>query len=94
MLSDAGANPSLRGIMLHCWLREKVSAYADNVTVFLSRPVDIDVVKQALARYKKVSRTKINLEKNDKQQLGAWRDGIPLPGLFCLSDDPIRILKV
>ena len=45
------ASPALRGIPFAGPLSAKVSAYADDITVFVSCCSDIKVVKKAVARY-------------------------------------------
>ena len=45
------ASPALRGILFADPLLAKVSAYADDITVFVSRRLDIEAVKKAVVRY-------------------------------------------
>ena len=61
----------------------KVPAYADDITVFVSRRSDIKAVKKAVERYEEVAGTKINFNKSESLQFGAWRGDVPLPGPFC-----------
>ena len=91
-LRDRGARPARRGILLSDSVRAKISA--DDITVFVSGRRDIVVVKEAVARYKKVAGAKDNFDKNKVLRLGAWRGSVPLPGPFRWSDGPIRILGV
>ena len=93
-LREGGANPVLRGIAVPGPVRAKVSAYADDVTVFVSRGEDIVAVKEALARYEFVTGAKINCEKSEGVRLGLWRSASPLPGPFSLGNGPIKILGV
>ena len=93
-LWDEGARPAQRGILLSGSVRAKISAFADDITVFVSSRRDIVAVKEAVARYKKVAGTKVNFDKSEGLRLGAWRCSVPLPGPFRWSDDPIRILGV
>ena len=52
-LRDEGARPALRGILLTSSVRAKISAFADDITIFVSRCQDILAVKKAVARYEK-----------------------------------------
>ena len=49
-LRDRGARPALRGILLSGSVRAKISAFADDITVFVSRRWDIVAVKEAVTR--------------------------------------------
>ena len=46
--------------MLAGWLRTKVSAYVDDVTVFVSCRLEITAVQQMLAKQERVTGAKIN----------------------------------
>ena len=91
-LRDGGARPALRGILLSGSVRAKISAFADDITVFVSRRRDIVAVKEAVARYEKVAGAKVNFDKSEGLRLGAWRGSVPLPGPFRWSEGPVRIL--
>ena len=93
-LRDRGARPALRRILLSGSVRAKISAFADDITVFVSRRRDILAVKEAVARYEKVAGAKVNFDKSKGFRLGAWRGSVPLPGPFRWSDSPVRILGV
>ena len=93
-LRDGGARPALRGILLSGSVRAKISAFADDITVFVSGRWDIVAVKEAVARYEKVAGAKVNFDKSEGLRLGAWRGSVPLPGPFRWSDGPVRILGV
>ena len=71
-------------------VKTKVSAYTDDITVFVSRGYDIKAAK-AVKRYEVVAGSKINFDKSSLW-LSTWRGGVPLPGLFRWSDGPVRIL--
>ena len=58
------ANPALRGVHFTGRVRAKVSAYA-NITVFVSRHLDILTVKKEVGRYEKVAGTKINFDESE-----------------------------
>ena len=72
-------------------LSAKVSAYVDDITVLVSRYLDMKVVKKAVARYELIARTKINFDKSEDLQVGAWRVMFPSQGI---SAGPICILGV
>ena len=72
-------------------IRAKVSAYADDITVFVSRRLNILAGKKVVEKYEEVAGAKINFDKSDGLQLGAWRDDFPLPGPFRWSEGPVRI---
>ena len=93
-LRDRGARPALRGILLSGSVRAKISAFADDITVFVFKRRDIVAEKEAVARYEKVAGAKVNFDKSEGLRLGAWRGSFPLPGPFRWSDGPIRILGV
>ena len=85
------ANPALHDIPFAGPLSAKVSAYADDITVFVSCCLDIKAVKKAVARYKQIAGAIIIFDKSEGLRLGCWREGVPLP--FRWSDGPIRILE-
>ena len=71
----------------------KVYAYVIDVTVFVSHRGDFEAVKQVMIlRYEKVSAAKINLNKGEGIQLGAFRGLFPFLGPFRWSDGLIRVL--
>ena len=87
-------HPALRGISLTSNVRTKISAFADDITVFVSRRLDIVAVKMAAERYEKVAGAKVNSDKSEGLWLGVWRGGVPLPRPFRWSDGSICILGV
>ena len=93
-LRDVKASPALQGILFAAPLSAKVFAYADDITVFVSRFLDIKAMKKAVARYEQIAGAKINFDKSKGLQLGSWRGGDPLPGPLCWSDGLVRIYGV
>ena len=93
-LRDEGARPALRGIPLAGSVHARISAYADDITVFVSSRLDILAVKKAVERYEKVAGAKVNFDKSEGLRLGAWKKGGLLPGPFRWSDGPVHILGV
>ena len=93
-LRDEGTSPSLRGIPFVSSLAARVSAFADDITVFVSRRLDIKAVKKAVSEYERIAGAKVNFDKSEGLRLGAWRGSDTLPGPFRWSDGPVRILGV
>ena len=91
-LRDEGARPARRGIPLAGSVHARISAYADDITVFVSSRLDILAVKKAVERYEKVAGAKVNFDKSEGLRLGAWKKGSLLLGPFRWSDGPVRIL--
>ena len=78
-----------------CWpLTARFSAFVDDITVFVSRRLDIKAVKEAVVEYERMAGAKVNFDKSEGLRLGAWRGNNTLPGPFRWSDRPIRILGV
>ena len=50
-LRDEGANPGLRSVPFAGPLTTRVSTFADDITVFISRRLDIKAVKKAVGEY-------------------------------------------
>ena len=87
-------NPALRGVLFAGPLTARVSAFADDITVFVSSRLDIKAVKKAVSEYERIAGAKVNFDKSEGLRLGAWRGSNTLPGLFRWSDGPVRILGV
>ena len=93
-LRDVGTSPTLCGVPFVGRLAARVSAFADDITVFVPRRLDIEAVKEAVVEYERVAGAKVNFDKSEGLRLGAWRGSNTLPGPFRWSDGPIRILGV
>ena len=79
-LRDETAYPALHSILFAGRLSPKVSAYAHDITVFVSRCLDIKAVKRAVARYEQIAGANINFD------IGAWRGGQGrCPGCYLVS---------
>ena len=91
-LKDERANPVLCRIPFAGPLTAKVSAFADNITVFVFRCLDIEAVKKTVAEYERIAGAKVNYDKSEGLRLGAWTDSNTLPGPFRWSGAPFRIL--
>ena len=85
-LRDERARLALCGISLTGSVRAKISALAVDITVFVSRRLDIVAVKMAVERYEKMAGAKVNFDKSEGLRLGAWRGGVPLPRPFRWSE--------
>ena len=89
-LRAEGANSALRGVPLTA----RVSAFADDITVFVSRRQDVETVRKAVGEYERIAGDKINFDKSEGLRLGAWRGSDTLPGPFRWSDGPVCIRRV
>ena len=87
-LRDRTTNPALRGVPFGGPLTARVSAFADDITVFVSRRLDIKAVKKAVSEYERIAGAKVNFDKSEGLRLGAWRGSNTLPGPFRWSDGP------
>ena len=91
-LRDEGTSPALRGVPFAVRLAARVSAFADDITVFVSRWLDIEAVKEVVVEYERMAGAKVNFDKSEDLRLGAWTGSNTLPRPFRWSDGPIRIL--
>ena len=91
-LRDEGTNPALRGVPFADPLTAWVSAFADDITVFVSRRLDIKAVKKAVGEYERIAGAKVNFDKSEGLWLGAWRGSDTVPGPFRWSDVPVSML--
>ena len=85
---------ALRGIPFAGTLIAKISAFADDIIIFVFRRLEITAVKKAVTKYEQIAGAKINFDKSEGLLLGAGRGGIPLPWPFRWSDGPIRIVRI
>ena len=93
-LRDEGTSPALRGVPFAGRLAARVSAFAYDITVFVSRRLDIEAVKEAVVEYERIAGAKVNFDKSEGLRLGAWRGSNTLPGPFRWSEGPVCILGV
>ena len=100
-LRDEGTNPALHGVPFAGPLTAKVSAFSDDITVFVSHRPDIKAVKKAVGEYERTAGAKVNFDKSEGLRLGALEEyrypskgSDTLPGPFRWSDGPVRILGV
>ena len=69
-------------------LAARVSAFADDITVFVSRRLDIKAVKEAVVEYERIAGAKVNFDKSEGLRLGAWRGSNTLQGPSAGVTDP------
>ena len=87
-LRDEKASLALRGIPFASLLSANVSAYASDITVFVSRRLDIKIVKKAVAKNEQIAGPKINFGKREGLLLGDWKVVFPCQGLSTGVTDP------
>ena len=93
-LRDERTSPSLRGIPFDSSLAARVSAFDDDIMVFVSRRLDVGAVKEAVVECERIAGARVDFDKSEGLRLGAWRGSNTLPGPFRWSDGPVRILGV
>ena len=93
-LRDEGTNPSLRSVPFAGPLTARIYAFADDITVIVSRHLDIKAVKKAVGEYERRVGAKVNFDKSEGLRLSAWRGSDTLPGPFHWSNGPVRIIGV
>ena len=93
-LRDEAANPALPGAPFAGPLTARVSAFTNDITVFVSRHLDLEAVKKAVGEYERIAGVKVNFDKSGGLRLSACRGSNTLPGLFRWNDGPICILRV
>ena len=73
-----------------------VTAYADDVNVFIQDQGDVQVLVDSLALYEKASSATVNWAKSEALQVGRWREGtVPcLPGGLQWGRNGMRVLGV
>ena len=81
-LRDERTSPSVRGVPFAGPLTARVSTFADDNTVFVSRRLDIKAVKEAVVEYEWIAGAKVNFDKSEGLRRGAWRGSNTLPGPF------------
>ena len=79
-LRDRTTNPALHGVPFAGLLTARVSAFTDDITVFVSRRLDIKAVKKAVGKYEQIAGAKVNFDKSKGLWLGARRGSNTFPG--------------
>ena len=73
-------------------LTARVSAFADDIAVFVSHRLNIEAGKKAVAEYERIAGAKVNFDKSEGLRLGAWAGSNTLPGPFSWSDGLVCVL--
>ena len=60
-------------------LTVRVSAFADDITVFVSHRLNIKALKKAVSEYEQIAGAKVNFDKSEGLRLSAWRGSDILP---------------
>jgi hypothetical protein len=64
---------NLTGITIgHSTQKTAVMAYADDVTIFVTAPKDINVIRDLLLTYKRVTGACLNIRKSKAMAAGSW----------------------
>lgn len=81
--------------MNHYNARYQISAYADDVMVFVNRQQDVNILKTVCKDFGVISAAKINWEKSDALAIGHWDQGLPiLPGGLTWKRGGIKYLGI
>ena len=75
-LRDEGKNPALQSVPFADPLTASVSAFADDITVFVSRCLNIKAVTKAVGEYEWIAGAKVNFDKSKGLRLGALRGSL------------------
>lgn len=75
-------------------VRAKVTAYADDTTLFLASEGDFGVVERILAAFTEATGARVNRRKSSVLFVGSWAHRMDVPGGFSLCPDGLRILGV
>jgi len=64
---------NLAGIHIgRCGIKTTVVPYADDVPIFVTSPIDIPKIKEALHSFEEASRAKVNIGKSRALAIGPW----------------------
>ena len=92
-LRDQARRPALRGIALSGGGLARDSAYADDVTLYISSIEGMQAADSAIVEHNRITGSKINSDKSAGLLLGAWRGKEEtLPRIFEWKPGPIKIL--
>lgn len=75
-------------------IRAKVSAYADDMTIFLTTEKDFVVTGEILQRFSEATGAKVNVSKSSVMLVGRWSKRSEVPGGYTVCQDGIKILGV
>lgn len=89
---------NLHGFFVNGWKERpiKVSAYADDISVFIKNENDIRVLKESLDLYEKASSARVNWSKSEGFIIGDWQERPPpvLPGGVKWGKEGLKFLGV
>ena len=68
-----------------------VVAYADDITIFVTSPVDIQLIREAMRCYQAASGARLNIEKSKAMPVGSWDTSIDK---WYIYNTAIKILGV
>jgi hypothetical protein len=72
--------------------KSSIIAYADDVTIIVSKPEDIRITHETLSTHEEATGAKINIRKSRALALGSWNTSIPIMGVpYC---EEMKILGV
>jgi hypothetical protein len=58
-----------------------VTAYADDITIYVTSPADISHLDEIISRYERASGSKINKSKSKVMALGTWNKSVDVLGM-------------
>uniref|UniRef100_A0AAQ4RMD0 Reverse transcriptase domain-containing protein n=1 Tax=Gasterosteus aculeatus aculeatus TaxID=481459 RepID=A0AAQ4RMD0_GASAC len=87
---------SLEGLVLPGFSRRMIlSAYADDVVVFIKDQRDADLLNNIVKRFSKASAARVNWKKSEALAVGEWRGGLPvLPQSLVWRKDGFKYLGI
>ena len=72
----------LTGIQIRCHSKKTtVVAYADDVTIFVTSPADIQPIQEAIRCYQSASGARLNIEKSKATAIGSWDASTDIMGI-------------
>lgn len=74
-----------------------ISAYVDDVTVFISNQNDVNILNETIGKYEKASSARVNWGKSEGLIIGQWKSGQgppKLPGGLLWERDRLKMLGV
>ncbi|KAJ3612006.1 hypothetical protein NHX12_020285 [Muraenolepis orangiensis] len=96
----SGRAPGIDGLsgefLKHFWAPPKLSAYADDVSIFVSSQRDVQCLQDTLSLYERASSAKVNWAKSSALLLGCWREQVvpSLPGGLQWETEGLKVLGV
>ncbi len=75
-------------------MNAKVSAYADDMTLFLTSDQDFETVCKILKSFFEASGARANVDKSSAMFAGRWADRTVVPGGYNLCAEGLKILGI